>query len=133
MVIRKDYGRYYSLEKPLDGIETPVLLECWLTADQHPENWEAIRQKYPGELYWTSRDRFREMVANYPETGALFGGLEKRIYEFFTPTRCRFEDYKDRQHMREELFDGVARQVSGQIGNGLVDLLGGGASPFGGD
>ncbi len=120
---RKDFWQF-NPETPLRGIETSVMLECWLTADQRPENWEAIQRKNPLDLYWDSRHRFREMFAKYPETGTIFGGLEKRLYEFFTPTRCRFEDYKDMPHMEEESFDGLGSQVFTQIGRGLLHLFG---------
>ena len=95
----EEYGRRaVNPEKPLQPMDAPVLLECWLTADQSEENWQNIKDSYADWELQDSCRRLLESLAYYPETGALFGGLEERLYRFLCPTRCRPEDYPNLNH-----------------------------------
>ncbi len=86
---------YHPDKKPLP-VSYRVLVECWLNADQSEARWLEIKKIANERSYDSSRRFLREITRiHFPEQGTMFNGLDERLYYFFTPTRCRPEDYPD--------------------------------------
>jgi len=107
-------------EKPMNPMEASVLLECWLTADQSEDNWNAILKRYEGWKVKDSQARFLGTLGYYPKEGSFFSGLDERLYRFLCPTRCRPEDFPN---LTREQYVAHARNLNGKIFHSLVHFL----------
>jgi len=122
--MRKVFGRRWTdPDKPFLPMEASILYECWLTADQSDDNWNRIKESYEERRSRAMYDSCREFLGTldyYPESGALFGGLEERLYHFLCPTRCRPEDYP---HLNREQYISAAWGVYGKTKMALIEFL----------
>jgi hypothetical protein len=90
-----EYMGYDPLRNPLQT-RARALLRCWLHPVVDIDFWNYIKS-LDRQNFNVSRDFFRyQLKYSYPMKGTLFTGRDKELYYFFTPTRCRPEDYPDR-------------------------------------
>jgi hypothetical protein len=84
---------YHPLECPLP-LSNSLLMECWLDPEPSKERWEAVRNRIEQDEYWRTRSFFRGCFRTWNRNGypILFNGLDERLYHFFSPTRCRWQD-----------------------------------------
>jgi hypothetical protein len=109
-MIDLEYG-YQNIrpELPLDAVECAVLIEAWLAADTSDSHWAVIKERYrnptfgkrsrigddlpyESQLYHSKR-RLWEMTMDFPATGSLFNGLEKRLCRFLFPRNWLREEH----------------------------------------
>jgi len=117
---------------PLKEVEAAPLFEIWFDPDKTEENWNRIREKYRYKLisnvlidgkatlveeideskwggaiyrfYEIARGIGYDMYYRPEYNNSFFGGIEKRLFEYWYPKELRFrrEDYP---HMSDEEFD----------------------------
>jgi hypothetical protein len=106
--------------KPLPVTCAP-LIECWLGVDGDIERWKQVRANSSADRLSSSRNMFRQTMHKYdPKKGTLFNGRDKMLYNFFVPTRCRPEDYPERD---EKVFFHVASTVCYMLRPSVVAFL----------